>query len=393
MHLYKIFIINSYLNLKKNKLIYIFFKIINSKKFFFPPKKNRIIILDKVGSNNLCKLLNDINQRDIGVLAVRGEELNLYIFFKLLINFKLNKINYIIEYLKFTKCKFVLTFIDTNITFYKLKNFLPKLKFISFQNGWRDDLFFKKYMHESNLNCDLIICYNLCVKNKYKAFINSKIVTSGSIINNDHRIKYNIENSNKFHFISQIIDDRASQFIVDDKLLNWNSFFLLERNFLEKLSRADVFSKKNLIIISRYREHNKLEYDFYKSILSRSKFTWRYLVFKNLNDLYNYCLSNEFFITIDSTLGYELLTHNKKVFFCSARGSSIDSSRNFAWPLKNLINLENFSNTIDVSFNKLYDYLFKEDSNLELNVFIKSYIMNYDYKNLSLKKDLRKMGL
>ena len=78
---------------------------------FFDPKKNRILIFDKELSRINCKILN---LKAYGVLHTRKEEICLPIIIKLLISFKLNSLNYYIEYIKHSGAKIIITFIDNN---------------------------------------------------------------------------------------------------------------------------------------------------------------------------------------------------------------------------------------------------------------------------------------
>ena len=49
--------------------------------------------------------------------------------------------NYYIEYIKICNPKILITFIDNNLIFYKLKKYFPNIYFISVQNGIRTKYF------------------------------------------------------------------------------------------------------------------------------------------------------------------------------------------------------------------------------------------------------------
>ena len=90
------------------------------------PKKNKILIFDKEGSDILKKTLG---LKSFEILHVRNEKINLVVVFHLAIKLKLNYFNYYLKIIELTDPKLVLTFIDNNINFYKLKNFF-KIKYL-----------------------------------------------------------------------------------------------------------------------------------------------------------------------------------------------------------------------------------------------------------------------
>ena len=61
----------------------IFLFTIFSRKKIFKPKLNKLLIFDQVGSNILKKSLPNYNP---AVLSIRGEELNLFIIFSVLLS-------------------------------------------------------------------------------------------------------------------------------------------------------------------------------------------------------------------------------------------------------------------------------------------------------------------
>ena len=78
------------------------------------PKISDILIFDYVGADNFAKYLKNYNY---DILHTRGEKINLYVALKCLFNFKLNFENYIKYYIKISKAKIVITFIDNNYFF------------------------------------------------------------------------------------------------------------------------------------------------------------------------------------------------------------------------------------------------------------------------------------
>ena len=66
-----------------------FKKLFKARYFFIPPKKNKILIFDKVGSQHIQKYY--VN--DTTILEIRQREINIFVLFKTLINFQIKKKN------------------------------------------------------------------------------------------------------------------------------------------------------------------------------------------------------------------------------------------------------------------------------------------------------------
>lgn len=376
------------------KLLKLINILVKSKYYFVVPPKKKIVIFDNQGAHRLLNIFNKIKKNEIEILHSRGENINLIIIFKILFKLNINRYNYYLEYIKATECNYVLTFIDNSIQFYKFKKDLPNIKFIAFQNGWRDNIFFEMINKTYNLSADYIFCYNSNIKKKYEKKIKANVISSGSIINNKYDNKLN-NNSNEIFFISQIIDKKNQNFLIDNKYISWSDFFNAEQLLFQILIKQKFFKNKKLIILSRYREFNKIEFDFYNKIFIKNDIHWNFKVISQLENVYKFCLSKSYFLTIDSTLGYELISRNKKVFFISSRVSDKRSSRSFGWPYNfnntgyfwsnlNLKNREKLSYNIDNYFHKKTNFDTK---------FIHENLMNYDKKNKEVSKQLNLLGL
>ena len=101
---------------------------------FLPPKKNEVLVYDYHSKDAVNKILK--TQR-ISFLSTRKERINLYIVFKTFLEFKFKYFDYIINFIKFVNPKILITSIDNNKEFYRIKNFIPHLITIFFQGGHR----------------------------------------------------------------------------------------------------------------------------------------------------------------------------------------------------------------------------------------------------------------
>ena len=90
---------------------------------------------------------------------------------------KKNFFNYVLEYIKLSNANTIITFNDNLEWFYKIKIFLPKLKTISFQNGFRNKFFFENLKNYKPLAADKIFVFNDKFGKLFRKRINTKTIT------------------------------------------------------------------------------------------------------------------------------------------------------------------------------------------------------------------------
>ena len=164
------------------------FKLFKIKKYFFlPPKKTSLIIYDRTNSNIFFPYLKNIK---FGICDTRLESINIFILVIAIVkyNFKFKFFYYFVEYLKYTKCKTIITFVDNNINFYKIKNHIKNICTISIQNGLRPTLFFNELEKENKLSVDYFFAFNNYFIDKFKKNIKGNFVNSGSFKSNEVNI-------------------------------------------------------------------------------------------------------------------------------------------------------------------------------------------------------------
>ena len=279
-------------------------------KFDFSfPTKRKVIIFDKNGEN----LLKQIIKEKYDIIYSRNEKINFFLTIITLINFFFKIIKnkkfflyYYIQTIKFHKPKLVITYIDNNLIFYKLKKNFKNVNFIAIQNGYRfyeDDLFLALDKQKIKIVCDKYFCFGPLVKSKLKDHLNGQISPPGSLKNN---ICSNKETSseNTICFISAygVSDFRSEPTIIKTLI--------------------DFCNKRKIQISVLPRRNNINEKIFYENIFQSYKFLY---VEKNLDNIcssYNYLDSCLISISINGTLGYENLSRSNKTFFinCNNRG-------------------------------------------------------------------------
>ena len=109
------------------------YKIFNKSISFKIPRKSSVILYGK--SSKVLK--KTLNEKYTSKICIDRNEINLFIFILTLLNGRISFLNYVKTFIKFVDPKIIITFVDTDIDFYKLKFFYPNKFFISVQNGHR----------------------------------------------------------------------------------------------------------------------------------------------------------------------------------------------------------------------------------------------------------------
>ena len=266
---------------------------------FLPPPKKKVLIFDR--NFDQISFFKLFNKKDCSILDVRYESINIFIlfitFFK---NFFWNiRRNYLIEYIKYATPKIVVTFIDNNFFFYELKNFYPKPLYISIQNARRTKDFFSllKKNKKKNLCSDYMFVSGNYSKKIILNYIKSKVIAIGQLKNNFFSKKQKEKKIKSIVFISSGKINFISE--VEILILKFLKIYCLKKKlklfFFDKYSEEKLNLKENLHIKKLIIEN--------AIILKRKKNFLKQLDKFNL------------FITLHSTLGYEMLAKKKKVIF------------------------------------------------------------------------------
>ena len=121
-------VILNFINRFKSNLKLFYAIFISSSKFLSPPPRCDVLIYDKCGSEGLMPYLKKYRTE---ILAVRGEQINLYCMLRasLTTDFWIGRIlkAYTDEYIKCVTPNLCITFIDNNPAFYSISNRLVML--------------------------------------------------------------------------------------------------------------------------------------------------------------------------------------------------------------------------------------------------------------------------
>lgn len=275
-----------------------FFKLIksfiNAKWILTKPKKKKYLVYDFTNSHYL---FNYIKKKESAIYYTRWEEINLFLIFKVIINygFKNLRNNYKKVFFSYVRPKIAITLMSSYVAFYKLKNLFPNIITIAIQDSLGNEKFIDilKKTKKQTLSSDYFFFFSQSFKKIYKKYIviKKKSLIIGSFKNNYYT--YKSTNKKKIIFISKT---------------NWNTKKSLNEIILlkiiikflkkNKLGKVDICLKSNNEFVVNYFRKN-LDLNYINMIPKKNS----YKVVKDYENI----------IFTDSTLGYECLARGKKV--------------------------------------------------------------------------------
>ncbi len=346
--------------------------IFKAKIFFSAPRKKDILIFDRTGHETLVDAIG-LEKHQFHCCSTRLEDVNLFVLFKVIIDFKISYKSYLKQYIRISNPKIVLTFIDNNLFFYELKKDFPNIKFISVQNGYRflnDEMLSK--LHASNKKkeylADFYLVFNKQIKRMMEEYIKADYLVTGSLRNNKIELKeVNELKTGNIGFISRFTPAILNS--LDKK--NENNPDYIVHKFSKKLlvntaKYCKKFNKKLMILTSKpiWLDSEK---KYYKNILTN--YDYGFLLKKNELDSYKNLSKVDVLISPSSTLGSEALGRGYKVIYFSE--DKILGS-NLGWPFIKKLQGPFFSNS--------YDY-----QNVESMIDYLNNLNNYDWRKILLE--------
>lgn len=340
-----------------NKIKYLLYFLFFSEYVFTKPTEKKVLIYDDVGSKYLKiyfkrKDLAILNTRilDQSINDFKKKELNLFIVFKMLLNFQFSFSRYKELYLKFVNPKYIVTFIDNNFGFYNIKNIIPDSITIFIQNSHRmslTDIFskinlLKKY---KDFKVDYMCVFNEYIGKKYNSFIKGKIIPIGSFISNSIPIrKFNTKKKYILYISNYRSVAKDSPFI---KNISWGEYCLNEEKLLHSISTYLSLNKNNnliLKVLGRDVLNHQNEKKYFSYFFKNNDFF--FIPRTKYRSTYKYIDNAELVINIESTLGYTSFSRGTKTAFFSVRNNKKQfESTKIGWPGKKKVKTEIWTNS------------------------------------------------
>jgi surface carbohydrate biosynthesis protein len=227
-----------------------------------------------------------------------------------------------------------------------------------------------------------MLVWNNDIARLYKDFIHGKCLTIGSFQNNITKRKNNISNK-RILFISNYKKDYNINYIKNEKkfLLNLRNYCLKNKIQLDILGKNIIFFKE--------------EKHYFSQILTSSHF--EFIPASNNRKTYELTSKYKIIVTIESSLGYEMLSRNKKVAFFNTHENIYPiNTLYFGWPKKKLISGPFWTNKFHITeIRRILDYLLKindQEWNKVIRLYSKNTI-NFDENNKEFVHILKKEGM
>lgn len=312
------------------------------------PPKSEIVIFDGFATQGI---ISAINEQSYSIFENRHSKLHVWTLFHMLTRLRFSWLDYCVSYLILSGARVVVTCIDSNPLFYRLKHHLPQVRFIAIQNGIRGtgspvqggdfwsalDAFGTRPPH-----VDIVATFGTAHSEQYSAQIRCVTVEIGSTRSNSIPIqkKLNISHSPRIALISNF-SGLPHQDIFPGGAASTTAMYLRE----QRIAASDYFAADARVanFISNICSRNKWEFSivarrdqtftheqrFFADACADNKFS--FIVKQSETSAYEYLDGVDLVVAIDSTLGYEMIARGTRVIFISARAALLggEGSRQF----------------------------------------------------------------
>lgn len=294
------------------------------------PKGKQIALFDESGINILKSYvyLKDICIIDVGTV-------NVFAFLRMLFAGKKSLFSYTVAYLKLYKPRFVFTFIDNNVDFYRLSTLFPEIKFIAIQNGLRANYsnqigngFFdvlSKASQEADLSAHAICVFGKASGDQFAKYICTKPIITGSLKNNMVGDAISTVQNFDIVFISQHspfqIENTTTRFYFGDQSLSAKEFHVIEQQVVHFLAKRAIRTNQSLAVLGKRSDSSPFERDYFISAADPAPV--HFIPRTSEFSTYEFCKSASLIVTVDSAVGHEFLGRGKKVVFLSGRMNAI----------------------------------------------------------------------
>jgi surface carbohydrate biosynthesis protein len=350
--------------------------IINCKLEFKILKKKNTLIYDIYSAEEFRSYF-DRNSTEF--LDTRYKKINVYIFIKSFLQklfFKkltLSQI-YILNYIKSIEARYVITYQDQNFFFFTLKKYFPEVKFIIVQASIVFPGYFWSLYHLNKINfknkykIDFFFVFGESFKKIYSKYFDSQFIIIGSFRNNLAGLQKS--KCKDLVYISGFKSTMKNKEILlqNGSSITGQDYFYKSDQILLKFLL--VYCKKkgvDLKILLRSTNENQSELSkekiFFLNSLGKNTVV-QFINKKNRFSVYKLINRFNYFVTQDSTLGYEILSKKKRVAFINIRekvGKILSFGRHrFGWP--NIYPPNKFFWTSSLNYKKMsksLDFIYK----------------------------------
>ena len=312
------------------------------------PRRQPVLLIDPSGVDILTQF---VAIEDIEILDF--EETNIWIFIRTILRMQLSTSAYVVAYIEMIQPKVVMTFIDNDVNFYKLKNLCPKTKFVAIQNGIRANYsgypslgFFDQLsiaIKGEKLSADHFCAFGDAAAAQISQFVQCDPISIGSLKNNLF-VSPEITETASYEvvLISQYppfpVDDVSRGIYFGEDFISLTDFYRIE-SIVAKLVAQYCASNSLSFTVCGKRDNTKAdEFKFFEE--SIGSLPWSFKPRTSTYSTYEIANAAKIVVSIDSTVGQEFLARGKRVALMSGRTQSADPvglaqvrDTNFGYPL------------------------------------------------------------
>ena len=375
------------------------------------PQRRPVLLIDPSGIDILTQF---IAIKDVEILDF--EETNIWIFIRTILRMQFSTSAYVVAYIEMTQPKVVMTFIDNDVNFYKLKNLCPKTKFVAIQNGIRANYsgspslgFFDQLavaLNETELSSDYLCVFGSASATQLTNFIKTDAITVGSLKNNlfaASAIKRDAVSD--VVFISQYppfsVHEVSRRIYFGQQPISLLDFYRIESTVAKLVAEYCSTHHLSFTVCGKRNSVDSDEQKFFAD--SIGLLPWSYEPRGSTYSTYETASAAKVVVSIDSTVGQEFLARGKRVAFMSGRTQSADSvalaqirDTKFGYPLDLRANGNFWTNQATTTeLTRILDYL-QAVTDKEWATEIAPYnesLMAYQPGNPVFKKLLLDLGL
>jgi len=312
------------------------------------PKRRPVLLIDPSGIDILAQF---IAIKDIEVLDF--EETNIWIFIRTILRLQFSTSAYVVAYIEMLQPKVVLTFIDNDVNFYKLKNLCPKTKFVAIQNGIRANysgspslgFFDQLYVahNKAELSSDYLCVFGSASATQLTRLIKTDTITVGSLKNNLFVASVNKRDVvSDVVFISQYppfsVHEVSRRIYFGEQPISLLDFYRIESTVAKLVAEYCSANHLSFTVCGKRNSVDSDEQKFFGD--SIGQLPWSYEPRGSTYSTYEIASAAKVVVSIDSALGYEFLARGKRVAFMSGRTQAADAvgfaqvrDTNFGYPL------------------------------------------------------------
>ena len=375
------------------------------------PQQRSVLLIDPSGIDLLTEF---IAIEDIEILNL--EETNIWIFIRTILKFKLSTAAYVVAYIRNMQPSVVMTFVDNDVSFYKLKSLFPQTKFVSIQNGVRANYsdgakqgFFDRLsssLDTSELSCDYLCVFGPASAKQFTRFIKTDTKTIGSLKNNLFASpEYVHAEVNDVVFVSQYppfsVDDVSRGIYFGDCFISLTDFYRIESTVAKLVAEYCTTNSLSFTVCGKRDNSKSDEFKYFEE--SIGSLPWSFKPRTSTYSTYEIAASARIIVSIDSTVGQEFLARGMRVAFMAGRTQAADPvglaqvrDTDFGYPLDLPLSGNFWTNHATTSeLTRILDYL-QAVSDEEWSVEIAPYnesLMAYQPGNPVFKKLLLELGL